>query len=321
MWTSPAPGLLTQESWALERPTRERCPEHSPTRVRRAASIKSALAVSSSCVRSRTPSLWNIFSAPASSRASTIRFCAACERRGAFGSPAHQNRAPCTQGTHQQGAHRAVKAATSTQSPFPVSKEGILLAGSPTSIRQKSSASSADLGVQFFPPKPPCVSWRSDLLLFVHILFLRIQQNLKHLFHLRVCTGHGLHLRQIGKSSSALAAPLNRLHPEGTAAALASFTPHLLMHAAPQGAQGLLEGLVLGLQAHTPLQVADSLVQTAQLLQRLTPAEQRLHVPAISFNGCRGVRKLSRRPRTTPSCPSEQPHLTVPLDASASALA
>lgn len=71
-------------------PTRERCPEHSPTRVRRAASIRSALAVSSSCVSSRTPSLWKIFSAPGSSRARTIRFCTAWERRVTSESPVHR---------------------------------------------------------------------------------------------------------------------------------------------------------------------------------------------------------------------------------------
>lgn len=70
-------------------PTRERWPEHSPTSVRRAASIRSALAVSSSCISSRTPSLWKIFSAPASSRASTIRFCAAWGRRVLSGSQQH----------------------------------------------------------------------------------------------------------------------------------------------------------------------------------------------------------------------------------------
>lgn len=74
----PCLTLCSLPSMAFPRgPTRERWPEHSPTSVRRAASIRSALAVSSSCISSRTPSLWKIFSAPASSRASTIKFCAA----------------------------------------------------------------------------------------------------------------------------------------------------------------------------------------------------------------------------------------------------
>lgn len=41
---------------------------------------------------------------------------------------------------------------------------------------------------------------------------------------------------------------------------------HLLLNLAPNVPQGLLENFVLGLQAHTSLQVKDSLVEAAQLL-------------------------------------------------------
>ena len=51
---------------------------------------------------------------------------------------------------------------------------------------------------------------------------------------------------------------LSLLHPM-------SFT-YLLLNLAPDVSQGLLENFVLGLQAHTSLQVKDSLVKTAQLL-------------------------------------------------------
>lgn len=76
----------------------------------------------------------------------------------------------------------------------------------------------------------------------------------------------------------------------------------LLVHAAAQGTQGLLEGLVPGLQAHAPLQVTDSLVQAAQLLQRLAAAEQRLHIPAVSLDGCTQG-GLSQSPWPAPACP------------------
>lgn len=41
---------------------------------------------------------------------------------------------------------------------------------------------------------------------------------------------------------------------------------YLLLNLTPNAAQGLLENFVLGLQAHTSLQVKDSLVKAAQLL-------------------------------------------------------
>lgn len=77
------------------------------------------------------------------------------------------------------------------------------------------------------------------------------------------------------------------------------------MHAAAQGTQGLVEGFVPGLQADAALQVTDSLVQAAQLLQRLAAAEQRLHIPAVGFDGC-AQGGLWQSPRPAPACPDGQ---------------
>lgn len=60
---------------------------------------------------------------------------------------------------------------------------------------------------------------------------------------------------------------------------------YLLLNLAPDGAQGLLENFVPGFQAHASLQVKDSLVEAAQLLQGLAPPIKSFDVPTILFNG------------------------------------
>lgn len=60
---------------------------------------------------------------------------------------------------------------------------------------------------------------------------------------------------------------------------------YLLLNLPPDATQSLLENFVLGLQAHTSLQVKDSLVEAAQLLQGLAPPVKCFDIPTVLFNG------------------------------------
>lgn len=60
--------------------------------------------------------------------------------------------------------------------------------------------------------------------------------------------------------------PFIGVPPPPVNAILSLSLTYLLLNLTPDAAQGLLENFVLGLQAHTSLQVKDSLVEAAQLL-------------------------------------------------------
>lgn len=60
---------------------------------------------------------------------------------------------------------------------------------------------------------------------------------------------------------------------------------YLLLNLACDVPQGLLENFVLGLQAHTSLQVEDCLVKTAQLLQGLAPPIKCFDIPSVLVDG------------------------------------
>lgn len=78
---------------------------------------------------------------------------------------------------------------------------------------------------------------------------------------------------------------LSSVPPPPGHATLSASPAYLLLNLAPEGAQGLLENFVLGLQAHTSLQVEDGLVEAAQLLQGLAPPVQCFDVPTVPFDG------------------------------------